>query len=245
MANVKFSRYSEGEWCAIVKEVARVSSSVERHVANKVGLRDKLEQLGRDYVSAPSIDSKELKFLAAKENQAAEFRRQMVGLPPELERCAADTAGKIERYCQDGILQLGQDYNLQIRSIEAGPHYLRISYISARPENAHLAALDWYFESLLDVWMSIGGDWSGRSNTKAIRNFIAACVQPVVGAKSAGERAIRERLYRLDKRRCRTDDFDRHFAAACRVARVSGHFERKQILIGGSFADLPSNANEP
>ena len=106
MANVKFSRYSEGEWCAIVKEVARVSSSVERHVANRIGLRDKLEQLGRDYVSAPSIDSKELKFLAAKENQAAEFRRLIVGLPPELERCAADTAGKREAVARVAMISL-------------------------------------------------------------------------------------------------------------------------------------------
>jgi hypothetical protein len=45
-ANAKFSCYSEPEWRTIAAEVRRVSSSVDM-----IGLRDKLERLGRYYVS--------------------------------------------------------------------------------------------------------------------------------------------------------------------------------------------------
>jgi hypothetical protein len=48
-ADAKFLRYSEQDWQAINAEVARLSESVDQ-----VRLREELEQLGRDYVSAPS-----------------------------------------------------------------------------------------------------------------------------------------------------------------------------------------------
>jgi hypothetical protein len=109
--------------------------------------------------------------------------------------------------------------------------------------NAHKAALDWYFKSLLYMWSSNKGDWEGSPTTKAIRNFISACVRPVAEPKHTTDRAIWERLDRLDQ-------FDRDFAAACRVMRVGGYFKRKRTLINGCFADrpdqrlLPSNVNE-
>jgi len=206
-ADAKFRRYSEREWHTIEDEVARLPGRVD-----KVELRDRLERLGRECVSAPPVDTKQLKFLDAKERQAAQFRRQVVEagqLPPELKRRAAEVVDEIARLYQDRAAELegvAEDWGYRNKSVEIGPDYYRIRYTMPRAQNAQLRHIDRYFDSLVTVWMGMGGDWwPGNSNVKPLRAFIAACARPVIGPKSTTERAIGARLRRLDARMGRVE----------------------------------------
>jgi hypothetical protein len=176
------------------------------------GLRGRLERLGRAYVAMPRMDPSQLKLFVAKEKQAIEFRQRVVEagqLPPNLQRRAAKVVREIEQHYQSCANRFAEEFGLPYESIEAGTKYYRLHYAIPRTQNAKLSALDCYFDSLLLEWMRIGGDWPEGSNTKAIRNFIIACAAPAAGPKSTSERAVRERLYRLDTRRRerRNDDF--------------------------------------
>src|SRR6516164_9572031 len=119
MAAAKFSHYSEHERSAIAAEVRRLKNSSS---VDMIGLIDKLERLGRYYASDPSVDPDQLKLLAAKEKQVAEFRRQVVEggqLPPEVKQRLAEAVDEAERSYQDRIKELDRDYGLQTETIEA------------------------------------------------------------------------------------------------------------------------------
>jgi hypothetical protein len=201
-ADRKFSCYSEREWEAIAAVIARLLPFVDM-----TGLRERLELLGRAYVSMPRLDPDELKFLVTHADQCAEFREKVEAdrrLPPELQKRATDAVSELEQHYQDQISQLGQDYGPPLQRLDLGPHHHRTCYAIPREQNAQLPVLDCYFESLLDEWMHLGVHWLVQSNTKPIRTFVAVCVRPMVGPKSATERAIGERLYRLDQHRVST-----------------------------------------
>jgi hypothetical protein len=215
-ADAKFLRYSERQWRAIEDEVARLPSRIDK--VELVELRDKLEQLGRECVSAPVVDRKRLKFLDTKERQAAQFRRQVVEagqLPPELKGRVAEVVDEIARLYRDRAVELhreaeAEDWGYRTKTVETGPHYLRISYTSPpRPQNAQLPHIDRYFDLLVTVWMGLGDDWwsdhSNIKNIKPLRAFIAACARPVIGPKSTTERAIAARLRQLDARMGRVE----------------------------------------
>jgi hypothetical protein len=205
-ADAKFLRYSEQEWQAISAEVSRLSESIDQ-----VQLRNELEELGRDYVSAPvAPDAHRLKFLDAKESQIAEFRRQVIEageLPSELQKRADEVVAEIERHYQDRAIEFyhaceAAGVPMKMKHLRAGNGYYHIRYVFERSQNAHLRQADSYFGSLIAIWLLIGGDW-GKLNAKPLRAFIMACARPVMGPSSITERAIADRLYRRDRRRLR------------------------------------------
>src|SRR5262249_62431459 len=99
---------------------------------------------------------------------------------------AAEVVDEIERLYRDRVVDLSreaeaEDWGYRTKSVEAGPHHLRITYTIPRPQNAQLPHIDRYFDALLTVWMGIGGDWCpGNANVKPLRAFIAACARPVI-----------------------------------------------------------------
>jgi hypothetical protein len=249
-ADRKFSRYSEQEWGLIAAVIVRLLPS-----AAMTGLRERLERLGRVYVSMPRMNPDALKFFTTKAEQVAEFRRQMMDggrLPPELRQRARDVLHEIEEHYQGQLDQLGHDYGLRTTSVDillsdsivlgsddcrviyskSKDGYWRTRYKIPRKQNAQLVILDCYFDDLRHEWMRTSGDWpEGSANTKPIRTFIAACAEPVVGAKSSSERAISDRLYRLYKRRrdrCDeiADDFT--YAVECRWRQELNADEQRQ-----------------
>jgi hypothetical protein len=195
-AVANFSRYSEQEWAVIAPEAARVSPAVVM-----IGLRERLEEYGRDYVAGVKPASKQLKFLTAKGKKAAEFRRQVIEageLPLELRQRALDVVHEVERHYEDSAARLRPSYGWSTTRFDAGPGYYGCTVLAAAPPNAQKAALDDYFGSLVHEYRVMAGYPMGGYNTKPIRTFVAACARPVVGPMSDHE--IGERLYRLHKR---------------------------------------------
>lgn len=106
-----FKEYTKDQWSDVVAPVPPTVCLFGR------GLRDRLEQLGRNYGVLLSSDPDPLEFLVAKERQSAEYLRQVIeggSLPPELREGAAELASKITRFYRERILQLGEYVGLQI-----------------------------------------------------------------------------------------------------------------------------------
>jgi hypothetical protein len=117
-----FTGYSEEQWAKITALIPSDTCLVGRR------LRDRLEQLGRNYVWMLTRDLDSLKFFVAKEKQAVEFRRQILEdgrFPLELQQCAAEALDKLERFCQNRTALLVKGYGLKIQSIEDGQNYTR------------------------------------------------------------------------------------------------------------------------
>jgi hypothetical protein len=176
-----FSRYSEPAWLAISAEAERVCDRPP------MSLRSELERLGRECIAASSrtepTRGERRKFLEAKQRQVAEFRRLLVEegeLPRPLQERAAEVVSEMER------LYLARCDGSAGRAL------------SQSSQNARKAHVDEYFESLIDIWMRIGGEWLLRSNIKELRSFIQACATPVIERKAATASAIATRLRRLD-----------------------------------------------
>jgi hypothetical protein len=184
-ADAHFLRYTEPAWLMISAEAERVCDRPP------VSLRSELERLGRECIAAPSrtepTPGERRKFFEAKQRQVAEFRRLLVEegeLPRPLQERAAEVVSEMERlYWEMETLYWTRCADL------AG---------SQSSQNARKAHVDKYFESLIDIWMGIGGEWLLRSNIKELRSFIQACATPVIEREATTTCAIAARLRRLD-----------------------------------------------
>jgi hypothetical protein len=211
--------FALGEWEVIAAGIATQFPS-----ADLTGLRERLEEYGRDYVATADPDHR--KAASEKRDRVAEFRKMIeTDLPPELLARATAVMRDIEDHYRDQVARLNH-YGHKI-TYEAGPGWYRSSNLNVPLPNAQKAALDYYFGELTREYKDISGQLTWPQNTKSIRIFIAACAKPVAGPMS--DRKISERLYRSRKRmRAEVDKhWDNHQAA---LARNAAAFSRAQTL---------------
>jgi hypothetical protein len=166
-----FSGYDEPTWMSIENIVRRIG-------VMPTSLRTQLEDLGRNCLR----DARDIK---DRRRGNSEARKQAEAIQ------RAITKSLKKGHSPDALGNLLQSV-LEILS-RKNEFFARVA--SQSRYNAQKPHLDRYFKGLLSIWHDLGGSAKG----KLLVGFIQACAEPVVGTKSASERAIRKRLLKIKR----------------------------------------------